>query len=63
MVLDMWFEACARGVGLDEVQYLNAIFLSRLARNLREGKLKKGIPSDLKKLIPVKLYEKLCDGV
>jgi len=44
MVTDKWFEACARGVGLDEAQSLNAIFLSGIARNLREGILKKKYP-------------------
>jgi hypothetical protein len=49
MVPDKWFEACARGVGLDKGQYLNAIFLSGIARNLREGMLKKKYPICLEK--------------
>ena len=60
MVSDKWFEACARWVGLDKGQCLNAIFLSGIARNLREGMLKKSIPSALKRVIPIKLYERLC---
>ena len=60
MVPDKWFEACARGVGLDKGQYLNAIFLSGIARNLRERKLKKKYPICLEKGITIKLYERLC---
>jgi hypothetical protein len=51
MVPDMWFEACARGVGLDKGQYLNAIFLSGIGKNLRVGKQKKSIPSALKRVL------------
>jgi len=59
MVPDKWFEACARGVGLDKEQYMNAIFLAGISRNRREGNLKKCIPSALKRVIPIEMYERL----
>ena len=51
MVPDEWFGACARGVGLDTAQYINAIFLAAIARNLKQGKSHLVIPLEMKKLL------------
>jgi hypothetical protein len=60
MVPDPWFEACARGAGLDEIGYLNAIVLAAIARYVREGRRGISIPSAMRELIPIGLYESLC---
>jgi len=63
MVPDLWFQQCAAGVGMDETQYLNAISLAGLVRNLRQGKLHSTIPSQLKKIIPSEIFQELFQGV
>jgi D-alanine-D-alanine ligase len=55
MVPDRWFEACARGGGLEVEQYLNAIYLAGITRNRQHefhllqapGKMAKAIPGDI----------------
>ena len=62
MVPDKWFEACTRGVGLGGAVYLNAIFLAGICRNIREGRLRAGIPDDMRIVVPPGIYQLLCRG-
>lgn len=59
MVPDKWFENCLAGAGLDTDQYLNAIFLAGLARNINQGYPALRIPSEMKNLFTSEIYLQL----
>jgi D-alanine-D-alanine ligase len=59
MVPDRWFEACARGAGLDTDQYLNAIFLAGIVRNTYNGHPGMQIPGGLSEILPGDIYRQL----
>ena len=44
MVPDRWFQECAADAGMDEVQYINAIVLAGIVRNMFQGNSKLQIP-------------------
>jgi D-alanine-D-alanine ligase len=59
MVPDRWFEACSREVGLDDVQYINAIVLAGIASNARTGHADISIPREMTQLLPQRILERL----
>jgi D-alanine-D-alanine ligase len=59
MIPDPWFEACARGAGLDEAQYVNAIALAGIVGNAQTGHAYIPEPRELKKLLPQSVFERL----
>lgn len=59
MVPDRWFEACSREMGLDEVQYLNAIIVSGIIGNAQTGHAYITIPREMAKLVPLDIMERL----
>lgn len=59
MIPDKWFQACASGVGLDADQYLNAIFLAGIVRNIREGKPGLTIPPGMEIHLPEQIFNLL----
>ena len=61
MVPDKWFEMCAKGSGLETDQYISAIFLAGIVRNLRSGVGGLSIPSPMKELLPPEIYDYLTD--
>ena len=63
MVPDKWFEACARGVGLDSLQYVNAIFLAGIVRNFEQGKVDLIIPLEMKQILPRLILDVLLKPV
>ena len=56
MVPDRWFEACARGVRLDIDQYLCAIFLAGIVRNIQNGHPNLKIPGKMVEILPGDLF-------
>ena len=52
MIPDKWFEVCASGVGLEPTQYINAIFLAGIVRNMGEGNANLTIPLEMRKNLP-----------
>jgi hypothetical protein len=59
MIPDKWFEVCCRGAGLDKDQYLNAIFLAGIVRNLQEGNSTLQIPEMMMNLLPKNIITEL----
>jgi len=59
MVPDRWFEACAQGVGLNECQYINAIFLAGIVRNMGQPGQALSIPPEMKQLLPASVLDQL----
>jgi D-alanine-D-alanine ligase len=59
MVPDRWFEACARGAGLDEIQYINAIALAGIVSNAGIGHAFVPIPQDMVDLLPSHVVDRL----
>jgi D-alanine-D-alanine ligase-like ATP-grasp enzyme len=60
MVPDLWFENCAKDAGLDENQYIQAIFLAGIARNIQKGMKHIFIPTALKNALPPAIVKILC---
>jgi D-alanine-D-alanine ligase len=56
MVPDRWFELCARDSGLDQDQYINAIFLAAISRISREGRGRPP-PEAMRELLSRETYE------
>lgn len=56
MVPDYWFEACARGAGLNTDQYLNAIFLAGIVRNMQNGHPGLQIPGEMAEILPGDIF-------
>ena len=63
IVPDKWFDACARGVGLDRLQYVNAIFLAGIIRNIEQGKANLIIPLEMKQILPKSILDVLLKPV
>jgi D-alanine-D-alanine ligase-like ATP-grasp enzyme len=63
MIPDRWFEACARGVGLNQTQYINAIFLSGIVRSIAQGNITVYIPPEMYKIIPSKVISILLSAL
>jgi D-alanine-D-alanine ligase-like ATP-grasp enzyme len=59
MVPDRWFEACARGTWLDTDQYLNAIFLAGIVRNMQNGYEHLQIPGKMVEILPGNIYRRI----
>ena len=59
MVPDRWFEACARGDGLDTDQYLNAIFLASIVRNMKTGHFGLQIPGKMAEILPGDIFRQI----
>lgn len=59
MVPDRWFEACSRSVGLNQDQYINAIFLAGIIRNMRQGMGNIHVPYDMQRMLPKSIYQLL----
>lgn len=59
MVPDRWFEACARGAWLDTDQYLNAIFLAGIVRNMQNGHEHLQIPGKMVEILPGNIYRRI----
>lgn len=57
MIPDKWFEVCASGIGLDPTEYINAIFLAGLLRNIRNGYGDLTIPHQMLEKLPVQILE------
>jgi D-alanine-D-alanine ligase len=62
MMPDKWFEACSRGAGLDPSQYVNAIFLAAIARNMERSGSHLAIPLEMKALFPTSIYNRLLSA-
>jgi D-alanine-D-alanine ligase-like ATP-grasp enzyme len=63
MVPDLWFQNCAADMGMDETQYLNAIVLAGVVRNIRIGIFNSKIPSEIKNVIPPRIFQQLCSEI
>lgn len=61
MIPDKWFETCAAGVGLSSTQYLTAIFLAGIVRNIRSGKLNSPLPLRMIQSVPQKFVKLFCE--
>jgi D-alanine-D-alanine ligase len=59
MVPDRWFEACARGGGLDAEQCLNAIYLAGITRNNLNGFHDIRVPGKMVEALPGDIYRQL----
>ncbi|KAF0111714.1 MAG: D-alanine--D-alanine ligase [Chloroflexi bacterium] len=59
MIPDKWFEVCASGVGLDSSQYINAIFLAGIVRNIEQGISNLIIPSEMRQHLPSSIFNML----
>ncbi|MHC1739963.1 MAG: hypothetical protein AB9897_02510 [Anaerolineaceae bacterium] len=57
MIPDKWFEICASGVGLNSTQYINAIFLAGIERNIKEGKTNLTIPHQMRQILPTAIFD------
>lgn len=62
MIPDKWFEVCAKGAGLNSVQYINAIFLAGLSRNIKMGRGNLHVPTKMQEAIPAQIFEKLMNA-
>jgi D-alanine-D-alanine ligase-like ATP-grasp enzyme len=59
MIPDRWFDACARGVGMDRAQYITAIFIAGIIRNIREGKMIMDIQQNIIRNLPGNILDLL----
>jgi D-alanine-D-alanine ligase-like ATP-grasp enzyme len=59
MIPDRWFEACARGAGLDTDQYLNAIFLAGMVRNMQNGHATLQISGKMVEILPGDIFREI----
>ena len=62
MIPDKWFESCAEFAGFTGTQYINAIILAGIVRNIYMGVQNLQIPFGLKKSIPIPVFEKIARG-
>jgi len=63
MIPDRWFEACASGVGLNQTQYINAIFLSGIVRAIAQGNKTVYIPPEMYEIISSKVISILLSAL
>jgi D-alanine-D-alanine ligase len=59
MVPDAWFDACACDAGLDTDQYLNAIFLAGIVRNINNGHPDLQIPGKMVECLPGDIFRRI----
>ena len=59
MVPDNWFEACSRDAGLNKDQYISAIFLAGIVRNLKNGHPDLNFPEDMFDTLPRDVFWQL----
>jgi len=57
MIPDKWFEVCASGIGLDPTQYINAIFLAGLVRNIKDAHSELIIPKEMMEKLPMQILD------
>ena len=57
MVPDAWFEKCAAGGGFDSEQYIAAIFLAGIERNIQRGYTQLSVPEKMKSILPITFYQ------
>lgn len=60
MIPDKWFEVCASGAGLNADQYIYAIVLAGIVRNIKSGIGKLKIPEEISGNIPEQIFKKLA---
>lgn len=59
MIPDKWVERCMGYAGIDKDQYLNAIFLAGISRNISEG-YNLRVPIEMEQILPSWLYASLA---
>ena len=59
MIPDKWFAVCARGVGLDSEQYINAIILAGIARVKKDRQRRLRVPPQMAQILPTPIYAML----
>jgi D-alanine-D-alanine ligase len=59
MIPDRWFEMAASGAGLNAEQYLAAIFLAGIERNLRKGVGHLSLPEKMENFLPEEIFKQL----
>lgn len=59
MIPDKWFEMCARGSAMDNEQYIHAIFLAGIVRNIKQGKVNLEVPDRLIHNLPMEILRTL----
>jgi len=62
MIPDRWFEVCAAGVGLDEKQYLIAIFMASICRHLLSGDESFILTDTMMRSLPPSAWHTFCEG-
>jgi hypothetical protein len=63
MIPDKWFEVCANGAGLNSTQYVLAILLAGIVRNMRSGIGKLEIPDEIRDNLPEEVFNTLTKGI
>ena len=63
MIPDKWFEVCASGAGLNATQYILAIILAGIVRNIRSGIGNLEIPDEIRDNLPERLFNTLTKGM
>jgi D-alanine-D-alanine ligase len=61
MVPDKWFEVCAAGAGLDIDEYLTAIIMAGVVRNIRSGKTPFRMTDEMMRSLPRTVWRTLCE--
>lgn len=59
MVPDKWFEMAASGAGLNSEQYMAAIFLAGIERNIRKGVGHLSLPEKMENFLPEEIFKQL----
>lgn len=63
MIPDKWFEVCASGAGLNATQYILAIILAGIVRNIKSGIGNLEIPDEIRENLPVQIFNTLIKGM
>lgn len=63
MIPDKWFEVCASGAGLNAIQYVLAIILAGIVRNIRSGIGNLEIPDEIRNNLPEQVFNTLTKGM
>jgi len=59
MIPDKWFEICSSGAGLDNTQYINAIFFAGILRNIASGFKGLKVPESMTNILPADINKRL----
>lgn len=62
MIPDKWFEVCAAGIGLNEEQYIVAIFLASICRHLLSGNESFILTAGMMRSLPPAAWHTFCEG-